>query len=243
MAFAGHLQAADSLVATAADLADASGQPDALLFSACERFQISFERGRLGEVVELLSDAVARYPEVPCLRAMLALCYCEVGRLEEARPLFGLLAADGFSHPMDNLWLRSLADCAAVCAVFADTGAARRLHELLEPYADRMVAMAAAISGSVTHHLGVLETVLGRLEEAEVHFAAAAATHGRVGAQPWLARTRLEWARMLLGSRQPGKVGRARELLDQALGTAVDLGLGGVERDAHALLVTLEGPG
>jgi hypothetical protein len=57
-----------------------------------------------------------------------------------------------------------------------------------------------------------------------------------MGAPTWLARTHLEWARMLLMRRQPGDVERARELLGQALATARELGLGTVERRAVELL-------
>jgi hypothetical protein len=58
----------------------------------------------------------------------------------------------------------------------------------------------------------------------------------RIGAPTWLARTRLEWARMLLTLRGAGDMERAQELLRQALTTARELGLGNVERRAMALL-------
>lgn len=85
------------------------------------------------------------------------------------------------------------------------------------------------------HYLGLLATTIGRFDDAEARFAAAA-THERIQAPTWLARTRLEWARMLLVRRQPGDVERARELLGQALATARELGLGNIERQAVALL-------
>ena len=88
----------------------------------------------------------------------------------------------------------------------------------------------------MAHHLGLLSTTLGRYDEAETWFAAATATHERIGAPHWLARTRLEWAGMLLARRQPGDAERAHELLGQALATARQLGLANVERRAVALL-------
>jgi hypothetical protein len=60
-----------------------------------------------------------------------------------------------------------------------------------------------------------------------------------MGARADLARTRLEWARMLLTRRQPGDADRARELLGQALLTARELGLATVERRAVELLETV----
>lgn len=69
------------------------------------------------------------------------------------------------------------------------------------------------------------------------HFAAAEEIHARVGAPIYVARTRLEWARMLLARRAPQDPPRARDLLGQALASARELGLANVERLAGALLV------
>jgi hypothetical protein len=108
----------------------------------------------------------------------------------------------------------------------------------LEPYADQLVviSLAGGVTGSVAFYLGLLSTSVGDWQQAEAHFAAAATTHERIGAPTWLARTRLEWARMLLARRGDGDAKRARELLGQAHGTARELGLGNVERRAIALL-------
>jgi class 3 adenylate cyclase/tetratricopeptide (TPR) repeat protein len=236
LAFAGRLDAAADLVSVAARLADASGQPDALIWLAWGRFQVGIERGDLDEVVELLGDVVDRYPRVPTMRAMLAASYCEMGRFEQARSTLDVLAAEEFALPVDGFWIWGLAHCAAVSAALGDTAAAVHLRQLLIPYADQVVAGAAAVSGCVAHYLGLLVTTLGHFEEAEHHFVAAAATHARIGAPAWLARTRLEWARMLLARRQPGDTQGARELLGHALATARELSLGNVERNAAAML-------
>jgi hypothetical protein len=88
----------------------------------------------------------------------------------------------------------------------------------------------------VAHHLGLLASTLGRYDEADRRFGDAAAIHVRIGAPHWLARTRLEWARMLLTRRQPGDTARGREFLSHALATARELALANVERNAVALL-------
>jgi hypothetical protein len=82
---------------------------------------------------------------------------------------------------------------------------------------------------------GLLATTLRRFDEAESRFAAAA-VHERVGAVAWLARTRLEWARMLLARSGPGDPERAREVLDQALASARTFGLANIEHRATQLL-------
>jgi hypothetical protein len=84
--------------------------------------------------------------------------------------------------------------------------------------------------------VGVLAASLDRFEWAESSFAAATAVHKRVGARAWLARTQFEWADMLLRRQARGDDVRAGALLHQTLATAVDLGLGAVERRTRALL-------
>ena len=125
---------------------------------------------------------------------------------------------------------------AEVALHLGDGATAGVLYELMSPYSDQVVATAGVTCGAVGHYLGRLATILDRFDEAEAHFAAAEATHERIGAPAWLARTRCEWAGMLLTRRQPPDAERARDLLGQALTTARELGLGSVERRAVTLL-------
>jgi class 3 adenylate cyclase len=124
----------------------------------------------------------------------------------------------------------------ALMSRLGEVASAQALHDLLSRYAEQLLVTASVICGAATYHLGVLGATLGRFDEAEARFTAAEATHERIGAPNWLARTRLEWARMLLTRRQPGDPGRTRHLLGEALDTARELGLGNVERRAVALL-------
>jgi hypothetical protein len=88
----------------------------------------------------------------------------------------------------------------------------------------------------VAHYLGVLAATFGDFDEAQRRFAVAAATHERIGAPAWLARTRVEWARMLLTRAEPGDTEQAHGLLAQALATARDRGLTNIERRAGELV-------
>jgi hypothetical protein len=111
------------------------------------------------------------------------------------------------------------------------------LFDLLVPYAGQIVCTTGGGAvGAVVHYLAVLATTFGDFDEAERRFAVAAATHERIGAPIWLARTKLECARMLLTCAGPGDAERARELLGQALATARELGLANIERRAGQLL-------
>jgi hypothetical protein len=125
---------------------------------------------------------------------------------------------------------------ALVCGQLGDRTEAEHLLALMAPFSGQIVASGVVAVGAVDLYLGVLTATLGRFGEADAHFASAETMHLRIGAPTWLARPRLEWARMLLTRRQPGDPDRARHLLGQALATARDLGLANVERRAVALL-------
>jgi hypothetical protein len=123
-----------------------------------------------------------------------------------------------------------------VAARLDDLERCTALHELIAPYRDQIAGVGPLWVGSVSHFLGLLTTTLGSFGDAEGHFSAAAATHARISAPTWLARTRLEWARMLLVRRRPGDAEHAQRLLGQAGATARELGLVNVERRATELL-------
>ncbi len=125
---------------------------------------------------------------------------------------------------------------AVVCATLGDQPLAARLHDRLEPYSDQFVGYGVLWWASVSHYLGLLAATLQRYDEAEARFIAAQSLHEQLAAPTWLARTRLEWARMLLRRHQAGDADRARHLLGQAVDAARNLGLGNVERQAVGLL-------
>ena len=173
------------------------------------------------------------------MKAMYAQILAETDQLEGATSVFDDLAATGFAHPTHNVaWLCFCAECAWLCARLGRPDCAPGLRSMLEPYADQLVvgAFAGWVVGSVSFYLGLLSTTVGDWQQAEVHFAAAAADHERIEAPAWLARTRLEWARMLITRADPKDGERAHHLLRQALATARELGLASVERRAVELL-------
>ena len=235
---AGRIREAEEHALATFDLGTATGQPDARIFFELHRFWTSFERGRLAEVE---SDLVGLMDEIgghiPSTRGLLGVTYCELDRPEPAHEIVAPAAGDGFDLPLDSVWLLGIAVYADVTVRLGVTDWAERLFELLAPYHSQLATTGWGLSwGTASHHLGALATLLGRFDEAEAQFAAATDLHGRIGAPCWLARTRLEWARMLMRRGGPGDTGRARELLDQALATAMDLRLANVERHARALL-------
>jgi tetratricopeptide (TPR) repeat protein len=232
----GRLAEAEALARAALEIGIALGQPDAAQAFGAQRFEIRFQQGRLDEVVGRVAE-VAEETNWPVTWASLALAYCELDREDEARTVLEHLGARLADVPLDMLWPLTMTRAAGACAHLRDASHASVIVELLRPFVHQVAGGGYTLwVGSVAHYLGMLATTIDRFDEADAHFTAAAATNERIGAPAWLARTRLEWARMLLGRRQAADAERARELLRQALTTARELGLGNVERHVVALL-------
>ena len=214
------------------------GRPDINFLSLGHWRTLRWDQGRLDEFEDWTLQVVER-TQIPVAKAFYALVLLETDQMEAAASVFDELAATGFAHPTHNVgWLMFVTECAWACSRLGRDDCVPRLRAKLEPYAEQLVvgSFAGWVTGPVAFYLGLLATTVGDWENAEAHFTSAAATHERIGAPTWLARNRLEWARMLLARRGDGDAERACELLGQALATARQLGLGNVERRAVALL-------
>jgi DNA-binding SARP family transcriptional activator/tetratricopeptide (TPR) repeat protein len=237
---AGHLEEAEQAADEALRIASESGDPNALATYAGQIYCIRRDQGRLGEILELIEQVVAEYPRFPAYRAALAHGLCEVGRLDDAQLAFEPLVTSRFSDfPFDVGWLTSMSACADVTAYLQHRSAATMLAELLEPWRDQLAFTGLTCTGSVARSLGCALATAGRFDEADEAFAQAVAVHERIEAPTELARTRVDWARMLASRAQPGDADRARTLLDPALSTASNLGLATIERQAQTLLDNL----
>jgi tetratricopeptide (TPR) repeat protein len=170
--------------------------PDADTLAIAGLAAVRFEQGRLGELDPVLERTVERLPRVPLFGALLALTYLEQGRFHEARRTYQSLGRNLTELVFDYFAAPTAAVLAMVCSRLDDTDGAARLYELLAPYANQVASHPGIWFGSYAHHLGLLATTLGRLPDADAHFVAAAETHERLGATAWLARTRLELARL-----------------------------------------------
>jgi hypothetical protein len=208
------------------------------LWAYANSIPLRMAQGRAGELEEWGRLFAERIPS-PFFRSIYATILAESGQIGAAAHLFDEFAASDFAHPPNNAaWLWFNTGCAHLCARLGRAECVPRLRPVLEPYADQLIVsgFAGCVMGSVSLYLGLLATTVGDWPDAEARFAAAAATHERIGAPGWLARTRLEWARMLLARAQPKDAERAHDLLRQALATACELGLAKIERETTELL-------
>jgi class 3 adenylate cyclase/tetratricopeptide (TPR) repeat protein len=188
------------------------------------------ERGGLGDYVGLMDSLVQEYAEVPAWRAGLALVHVDLGNLDEARRQFEILAERGFdSLPRDGAWMAAVAALAEVCDGIGDRHRAEDLYRLLLPFGARNVVVGFTtpvnIYGAAARYLGVLASTMERWEEADWHFRNGEAMNERMGATPWLARTRYGHALMLQARGRPEDLARADTLLGQTLEAARRLGM------------------
>jgi predicted ATPase len=215
------------------------GRPNVLFAHIDQVALLRWEQGRLGELRGEWQGVVDQYPRAAFARAWLSLADAELGHSDDAHRGLRSLAEQLPRLPRDGTWLGAVALASVLSARLDEPEAAGRLYPLLHPYAGHIVAFTApqpvVCLGSAAFHLALLAATTARWAEAADHFEAAAAAHDRLGARPLLARTRYEYARMLLARGQPADRHRALGLLDRALASAGSLGMAAVAKQAKAL--------
>jgi DNA-binding SARP family transcriptional activator/tetratricopeptide (TPR) repeat protein len=236
---AGDFEQAEQLAGETLAIGQREHAENALHYYAMAMFNIRREQGRLGEVEDAVARFIEMYPAIPAWRCTQALMHVELGRMDAARASFEAVAGPGFDAlPRDANWLIGLTLLAEVCGALGDAERARALYDLLAPHGGRnvLVGRAASCNGSASRLLGILAGVLGEWEEAERRFFEAREMHVRMGARPWLARTELAWAEMLLARGEPADEAAARERLAEAIVIADALGMVAVAERARALV-------
>ena len=233
---AGDLEEGERRAQAGFELGQASGQGEAPTLLAGFLFLIRLDQGRLGELEELVAERLAAVPNLSSVPAVLAVILCELDRPDEATEHYERVVGHLDDLRVDTQWMVTVPWCAVVCAQLGDRPRARLLFDLLAPCASEIMFGAFLAVGARAHYLALLATTLGDFDEAERRFTDAATTHERIGAPHWLARTRLEWARMLLRRDRPGDTQRAQDLLGQALTIARERSLANIERRAVQLL-------
>ncbi len=173
---AGQLEHARRLAVAALEIGQQS-EPDALACYAAQQACITFELGRLGDLIPELEQTVDANPGVPAFRATFALALTEGSRLAEAQAILDQATASGFDDlPFDVTWLAAVCIYAYVSSVLADAPSAEMLYRLLEPWHEQIVFPAFGVWGPVDLYLGALARVVNELDAARRHLAKAAET-------------------------------------------------------------------
>jgi tetratricopeptide (TPR) repeat protein len=191
-----------------------------------QHFALRRDQGRLAEEEAFTRAGAEHTRNSPVPRTFLALLLCELGRTDEARPLFEALAGEDFADIERDRRIGVLPYLAEVCTALGDARRAVRLAELLRPHAEINLPYGASLCfGCGAHYLGLLASVQHDRDAAVTHLERALDLHTRMGAPPWLARTQLACAEALRSRGRPGDRERAETLRTAAEQTARALGM------------------
>jgi tetratricopeptide (TPR) repeat protein len=226
--FEGRFTEAEQLIPEAFALGERAKPENANPSYQLQRYLLSDFRGGLEEIEPAMRDLVAKHPARPAFRCALAHLHARLGRAADARRALDDLTRDDCSAlPFDQEWLYGMSLLAETSALLHDRDSAPVLYRLLEPWANLNAAdWPEGIRGSVARYLAILAATTERWDAAELHFEQALATNASMGARPWLAHTQRDYAGMLLARARLEDREQARVLLDDALATYRELGMG-----------------
>jgi tetratricopeptide (TPR) repeat protein len=219
--------------ALAAEAAQRGGR-DAMIVALAYAGQIvkgRMEEGRLDTVIAGLGTSLDGLDfELPGYRAMLAGALAEDGRLDEAlSELDRLSRAVPTSDvaPLIGHTPMAIRYVSEVCRHLSDQERARTLLAHVTPWAGQILVASwgLSIEGASDRAIGNLLATLGRLDEADTAYAAAAELERSAGFPPLVARTQYWHARTLLDRDAPGDRERARALLDDVIDVTDRLGM------------------
>jgi hypothetical protein len=184
--------------------------------------------------VPMFEMMVEQYPLIPAWRCGLIYLYEELGRVDDARPHFSLLAEWRFQLPFDANWAVGMSVLAFAAASLGEREACAELHERLLPYEDTVitVGMPVDIIGPMHIPLMTLAAALDRWGDFERHLEAALRWLDDNGGRPWGARVRIEAAAHLVER----DAQRARAMLEDACSTSDELDMPRFAATARALL-------
>jgi class 3 adenylate cyclase len=212
--------------------------------SLVQLFDIRANQGRIGELEGAVKGNVEQQPENLAWLAALAYLYALLEREAEAREYFEKLAVEDFANVPDDVnFLITIALAAYTARFLGDARRAEILYRILMPYKGLTITVndGALCAGSASLSLGELSATMSRWDEAEAHYVEAITMNERIGARPWLARSRLRYAEMLLTRDRPGDRQNTLEQVDQALPILQEVGMEGFMAQAIALKLQAQG--
>ena len=234
--FEGRFGEAEDRIREALELGLPVQTANAQLAFEVQMYALRREQGRLEELVDIVVQAVDKWPADPAWRYIVADVFVELGRTDDARAALAASGASNFPENLEMQWLFSLSLLPEVCRFLDDGEEAARVYELLRPYSRRNAVLPPELCrGSVSRGLGILAATTSRWEAAERHFEDALESNAATGARPWLAYTRYDYGHMLLQRGTATDRPRAAELLAVAKASADELGMSALAGKVSAL--------
>ncbi len=200
-----------------------------LAFAAgLQRIWLRLWQGRSAEVLHPLQLICRTFPGTAAAHLVLARCYVDAARMDDARCELERAWTSGISQaPFDREWIFLHSLAAELVHLLDETPRALSLYEKLRPYADRVAMAGGAMLplGSVSRALGLLAATQGCLDLAVDHLETALLQHESIASPPLLAWTRIDIARVLDRRGAPGDSARARRLVRDAVDMGRKLGM------------------
>jgi DNA-binding CsgD family transcriptional regulator len=220
-------------------LQDPSGQVSSCLFA----IWLAVIRGDAAEIPADLSERMQAAPPLPVVRAAHAMALFATSRTEEARAVYETLRHLPAAGNKDLETFRALIHMTVLIIAFGDREMAQAAYDLLcLQVADTGATGTGSVfvGGSLHRQLGQLAALLGQTEQALGHFAQAVTINSRIGARPFVALARLDWAATLRTRAAHGDFRQARALARQAAAEARRLDMPGPAVRAERLARDLE---
>jgi tetratricopeptide (TPR) repeat protein len=228
----GRLADADTLSAEVSETwpVTATAEPDAA--RALAQIPLRREQDRLAELIGALATNVTS-PASAAVPAAAAFALLETGQRDDAAIALHRADAAGFGTIPDDVdWPVAVALWSEVAARTGDRHAAAELYQILRPHDGLQMCSGPAGYGPTARLLALLETLLGRPDDADRHFAEAVAFSRRLMSPVWTARCQLEWAQTRFDR---GQLAEASELTDDADHAAGEFALPALCRQWTAL--------
>jgi tetratricopeptide (TPR) repeat protein len=233
----GRLDEAERLSNEALDIGVAANHPDAFVVWGTQAVIFGWHRGDTSHLVTSARALLDEFPDLQAWPAAVSMVEAMGGEPEAARDRLRMLAADLDALDFDSIWTAAMVALTETARITDERTVAAELYERLQAVAHTLCVVSLTLSemGPVGRALGVLATLAGHPVEAERWFEDALAVSRRIGAPGHVARTSVDYARMLLERGTGDDVARARALLDDAAATAEKLGLTGLLADIGCL--------
>jgi class 3 adenylate cyclase/tetratricopeptide (TPR) repeat protein len=235
---AGELDESTRLADEALEIGLSGDHPDAYVAWGTQALMVAWQRGDTRHLIDPARNLLKEFPDLSAWPAAVALVELTAGEIDDAHERLRSYAADLDRLDFSAIWLAAMLSLTEVARVCEDREAAAALLERLAPYADRWCVVSLNLSevGPVARAVGVLTTLTGDHDEAERRFEQALSVSRAAGARPHVARTSVDYARMLLARGATGDEDRARALISEARELATAIGMAGLVRDIDALV-------
>ena len=179
----GDFEQAQRLADRSVEVAEPGASETAMTLFGAEIICMHWLKGQLDGLVPLITDFADRYPWIPAFRATEVFMLAETGQLDAAREGMERLWESHFATiPRDGIWKIAMWALGGTAVIFEERMWAGALYDLLLPVSDCAISIGASMYlGPATTTLGMLATVLERLDEGADHFEEALEQASRAG--------------------------------------------------------------